>query len=350
MASAGDVDGDGAADVLIGAPYEDTTANKAGVVYLLTTLSPTTGSLSDAIALFGASDDDRAGSSVAGAGDCNDDGQLDVLIGAPTSDSGTSNGGAAFLVYGPFSEDLNLSEADVVFYPEHSSVLLGTRVAGPGDLSGDGLDDVAISAPMADTGSSNTGSVFIYHAPFAAQPSFFDAEIAGEVSNDKLGDTLSGDCDLNGDGYGDLIIGATGADYLNPESGAVYVLTGPFEGNLSATWATAKIIGAQAGELATQGVCAGDIDGDDVDDLLVGTPYRDSSGAQVDAGGAALFFGALSGVRSTAEADVLFLGEETGGAMGSAVAGGGDMNGDAVPDLILGSSDQILLLLAGGAR
>ena len=107
---------------------------------------------------------DHAGNSVAAVGDSTGDGEIDFLIGAYIEDSGALNAGAAFLVSGPVSGVRYLTEADAGFIGEAESDLAGWSVAAPGDLDGDGQGDVLIGAPQTDISGDNAGSAYILYA------------------------------------------------------------------------------------------------------------------------------------------------------------------------------------------
>ena len=107
-------------------------------------------------------DDDHAGWSVAAAGDFDGDGYDDILIGAPNDGQDSDdNTGRAYLVYGPVQRDMSLADADLIFQGESASDLLGASVCGAQDLNGDGYPDLVISAPGDDTNGSYAGAVYV---------------------------------------------------------------------------------------------------------------------------------------------------------------------------------------------
>ena len=152
---AGDFNGDGFDDILIGAygDRNDVEGFNPGETYLI--FGKVSGwsmdtRLWNADASFqGEQDDDSAGYSVASAGDVNGDGYDDILIGAMWNDDGDSSAGQTYLIFGKssgWSMDTNLSTADASFIGEDASDISGVSVAGAGDVKGDGYDDILIGA------------------------------------------------------------------------------------------------------------------------------------------------------------------------------------------------------------
>ncbi len=295
-------------------------------------------SLADADAIIsGAADGDYAGQALDGAGDVDGDGWPDLLIGAPRADSKVSNSGAAYLVLGPVSGDISLANADAAYTGENASDLAGWAVAGPGDVDGDGYDDMLIGAYAEDSGGSGAGAVFLVQGGSVASAELTDswAMIAGAEAGDALGYAVDGG-DCNGDGWADLLMGAYGSDEAASNAGAAYLFLGPVSAELSADEAEAELQGGADGDSMGWAVAmAGDINADGLQDLLVGAPYADSGDS--DAGAVALFHGPPSGTVQLAGADAVLNGVASSDYAGYALDGAGDVNGDGYEDIIVGA-------------
>ncbi len=172
MSPAGDVDGDGLDDLLVGADGNREGGSAAGKAYLFlgSTLAARTAStiqLTNAdFAFIGENADDRTGASVSPAGDVDGDGLDDLFVGAPGNDDGGAWAGKAYLLLGSTlaastSSTIDLSQADFAFIGESSEDNAGTSVAGGGDVNGDGRDDLLVGAPDNDDGGTDAGKAYL---------------------------------------------------------------------------------------------------------------------------------------------------------------------------------------------
>ena len=237
VASAGDIDGDGLTDMLIGAPYVDVEGEvDVGVVYLVLAPISSAVALSDAdLVLVGEDKQSQAGLSLSPGGSVYQFQEPTVLVGAPSAPSSSGEpAGRSYLLTRQLLVD-SLSSTDPLPLSKAEAIFLGgeaddeaATVAAAGDLDGDSRDDIAIGAPGA-----TRGQVYVWYGRFSLQGRFeladADAVLLGQSSQDGLGAAISGGWDLDGDGYGELLIGAFGFDGDSgeiPGAGAVYVLRG----------------------------------------------------------------------------------------------------------------------------
>lgn len=350
----GDLDGDGATDLAVGAPFGDHgNGPSAGAVHIVYGPVRGTIALSGTATIVGTEDGDFVGEDVGGIGDLDGDGFDDLLVGAPGSIPGFQPGppkpGTGYVFYGGrerLQGTVTLAEAEAALVGVHPSDFagFGAPPAPVGDLNGDGVADLVIgSAGWA----GETGTVYVLYGEEDQRLegmvplSGADVQFVG-IPGDFAGFQVAGVGDLDADGMGDLVIGAPGDASSPAVTGSAYVVYGDRQrsGTIPLTDADARLVGELPGDRAGIGVAdVGDVDGDGLDDLLVGASAR--SFADVGwTGSAYLVYGArdrLSGVISLADADVKFVGEGPNDQAGRAVAGGGDVNGDGRPDLMIGA-------------
>jgi hypothetical protein len=337
VSAAGDVDADGYDDLLVGAPANDSNGGSAGAVYLL--LGPITHDIvgtTAAARLLGEDSGDQAGTGLGYAGDVNDDGFADVLVGSPGQDRGASNAGLAYLLYGPVTGEIELYAADALLQGAAAGDSAGSAVAGGRDLDGDGLDDLLVGAEGHDAGGTDRGAATLWLGPVSGTLSLSaaDAVITGAGDADAAGASLALIDDVDGDGLADLLVGAPEATIDGaPASGAVYLATVLPSGSLSVDDLGARVAGEAADDMLGSSVAAaGDVDGDGLGDWAAGASEY-ASGAGV----VYLFMGEVSGQLSADLADARLLGATALDAAGCALGGAGDVNGDGYGDLLMGA-------------
>lgn len=302
VADAGDVNGDGTPDFIVGnylAWPNGTLGAGSAFVY-----SGSTGNL--LYQVNGDSINDWFGFSVAGAGDVNGDGNNDFLVGAPKMNpNGLNDAGSAFVYSGADGTLLHRTNGTDV------GGHLGYSVAGINDINGDAKADFAVGAPYV---GGSSGSAFIFSGA--------NGNILYRKDGiDYFGWAVCGIEDFNSDGTPDFVVGAPP---LGP-NGSVYVYSG-LDGillrQIKDTTVTTENFG---GSLSS----VGDVNGDGKPEIIIGARYSDPNG--IDAAGTALVY-------SSGDSSFLYRidGTDYEGLLGSSVNGGGDVDGDGVTDFIIG--------------
>jgi hypothetical protein len=350
VAGAGDVNGDGYADVIVGAPDYDAgeTNEGAAFVYLGGAEGILDGNPGTAAAQL-ESDQEYAhlGHSVAGAGDVNGDGYADVIVGAYGYDAGEANEGAAFVFLGGAEGilDGNPGTAAAQLESDQANAWLGWSVAGAGDVNGDGYADVIVGARSYDAGETDEGAAFVFLGSASGiadgNPSTAHAQLESDWADAYLGYSVAGAGDVNGDGYADVIVGAESYTMSVPLEGAAFVFVGSASGIVG--WdpgtAHAQLGGDQANARLGYSVAgAGDVNGDGYADVVVGASVYDAGETQE--GAAFVFLGSASGIANgtPVSAHAQLESDQEGAVLGSSVAGAGDVNGDGYADVIVGAA------------
>ncbi len=282
----------------------------------------------------------NAGYSMAGNGDVNGDGELDVLIGAPGEATNGDGAGAAYLLLGPLTADMSLAEADAKLLGEQEGDHAGHRVALPGDVDGDGIGDILVSADDADAGWTDNGAVYLLSGPVSGSMDLGSAtaRLEGEYNWDSAGFSLAGAGDVNADGYRDILLGATSHDSNGlSNNGASYLLLGPVSGELDLSVADAAIYGRETDDYNgadVQGV--GDLNADGYDDIAVGQ-YEDGGSGDI-AGAYYVFFGPVSGNPTPSQADATLHGWDQGVVVAGSLSVSLDFDEDGYQDLVGGDA------------
>ncbi|HWO51631.1 MAG TPA: FG-GAP-like repeat-containing protein, partial [Ornithinibacter sp.] len=329
VAMAGDVNGDGFSDVIVGANHYENGQISEGraFVYHGSASGPGpsaswTAESNQAFAEFGYA--------VASAGDVNGDGYSDVIVGAYAYDNGQDDEGRVSVYHGS-ANGLSSSPAWRAESNQASSGF-GYSVATAGDVNRDGYSDVIVGAYLYDNGQTNEGRVFVYHGSatgLASSPAW-TAESNQAIADFGIAVATAGD--VNGDGYSDVIIGAPSYDNGQDGEGRAFVYLGSSTGlRSSPAWtAEANVLSAQFGFAVGT---AGDVNGDGYSDVVIGAPFL-TNGAS-DEGGAFVYQGWEGGLAANPAWNAE--GNQAIANFGFAVASGGDMNGDGFSDVIVGA-------------
>jgi len=383
----GDFNGDGIADMLVGANQADGYRGGGYVIFgkdtdvdgafagelNVATLDGTNGFKMPAVNVY-----DYAGTSVSNAGDVNGDGIDDIMITALGADPNGSNSGAAYIVFGKntaFTASISLSALDGTDGFRISGLAAGDQfginAAGVGDVNGDGIDDVLVGA----NGLTNNGGAFIIFGKDTAVDGDFASNLNvsaldgtngyrmdGELAGDNLGIRVAGLGDVNGDGVNDFIIGATGKDDAGSNAGAAYVIFGGAGVGSTGSVSLAgldgtngfQINGEAIGDNLSRVTGWGDWNNDGTMDVLVSTSFNDAGGN--NSGAAWIIYGLPGGFAGTAGDDDLSgtAGNDTAdggtgkdilrGLAGDDTLSGGDQN----DQLFGGDNNDILNGDAGG--
>ncbi|MFO0690003.1 MAG: integrin alpha [Myxococcota bacterium] len=285
------------------------------------------------------------GSTVASAGDVDGDGYDDVIVGADAYDQGQTDEGAAFVFRGGPTGigNGNPTTAHAVLQGDQVDGRFGSTVSSAGDVNGDGYDDVIVGAYLFNAGQADEGAAFVFHGSPAGiasgGPAIANGSMESNQTDAQLGLGVASAGDVNADGYGDVIVGSFLYDAGQTNEGAAFVLLGSPTGigNRNPTSAHARFESDQADAWMGFSVAgAGDIDGDGDAEVLVGAPFMDF--LSTDEGVAVVYLGSPGGIASgnPATAHARFYGQAST-RTGTSVAGAGDVNGDGFGDVIIGS-------------
>jgi hypothetical protein len=331
VATAGDVNGDGYADVIVGAYVYDNGVPNEGQAIIY---RGSAGGLVLTSTYWAADGEQNAaflGYSVGTAGDVNGDGYSDVIVGANQYDNGSTNEGRAYVYHG--SADAPELSASWTDESDQGGAHYGSSVATAGDVNGDGFSDVIVGADDYSNGQGAGGRAFVYHGSLEGLATVATWTADGDQDAAQFGTDVATAGDVNGDGFADVIVGAEFYTNGHESEGRAYVYHGSASGLSSSPQWSAESDQAQA-RFGNTVATAGDVNGDGFSDVIVGAHFYTNE--QSTEGRAFLYLGSPEGLASspawTAESD------QAGAFFGASVGTAGDVNGDGFSDVIIGAS------------
>ena len=325
-----DLDADGIADLVAGAPYATISSMKnAGSVRVY--LSNGGPPLSKTVYINGTHGGDSFGWAVANVGDVNGDGKDDLAVGAPYADPGTDiDAGNVTLFYGwsGFS-----GKANVSINSANAGEGFGYALSAAGDVDGDTIDDMIVGAPYYSSATvTEIGRAYIFYGG-SSMDSTADKTFTGDAANGHFGLSVSGNANVDNDASMDMIVGAPDEVSAGAARGAAHI----FRNLDRVTPQTSVVRGAATNDKF--GYCVmmiNDIDGDTFDDIAIGAPYNDENGT--DAGEVSILYG---GAKFNDQVDLVLMGQAPNELFGFSIASG-DFRKDSYCDLVVGAPNSSL--------
>ncbi len=333
----GDVNGDGKDDLLIGAPAAEGPDGVTGGAFLLHgPLSTNHVEYEVDASIYGEEVGEGAGTGLALGDDMDGDRYGELLVGSTGVSTWGANSGGAALFYGPVGGPHPLAHGDALFVSGGAGTRLGASASLGGDTDGDGIHDLLLGSDEQDTADEGAAWLFLGPLSGVLVPGTADAQLKGTAADDRAGRTVSTRGDANGDGLADMVVGGPASAGEGDALGVVWLALAPLSGTLVLSDADASFYGpGPEGDAGLSLGFGGDMDGDGLSDLAVGSPGYGTEGS---AQGAAWLVSAPAsfGHQSLEAATASALGAEGGDHLGHGISLEGDTDGDGRADLVIG--------------
>ena len=352
----GDINGDGISDICAGAPYYKNGQLQEGAItvsygkQIFFAISPNQ-------VIEAAQDNEEYGWTVSGRADFNGDGFGDFAVGSPFYDGISADQGRVTIHYGSAS-GIDIVAKNELIGPNQNGAGFGYAIAANGDLNGDGFADLIVSAPFFDDANSSQqdiGRIYVYYGSKTGLELKAKTVFSGSQAGGKFGFSLCYAGDINLDGYSDIVLGEPGFSSTIENAGKANVMFGSEYGlNTNNYWSK---IGPQTGsEFGASVASAGDINGDGINDIIIGAPSYDVNSAQDDQGRVYIHYGIPNGIADSA--GWIVSGNQYKALFGANVASAGDINNDGFSDVLIASTlydkgqtnEGIIQLFLGSAK
>lgn len=332
VAGAGDVNGDTYDDVIV-----QGFASPGNVRYVYVFLGSASGLQSNpAWSAQNIQTNSQFGESVSTAGDVNNDGYDDIIVGAPGYNNGVALSGAALVYYGSASGPSPTH--NWLVSTGNGGAYMGYSVACAGDVNNDGYDDVIIGSPYYRNNTRiDEGAVYIYHGSASGLPTAYNWMVKGNINNAYFGLSVSSAGDVNADGYDDVIAGLPSELGASSGRGRAYIFLGSSTGVATVTWWIGSRSESRDGDQYGASVsAAGDVNADGYDDVIIGSSNYELFQSGTGTGAAFLYYGGPS-TMTFAWSVFANASDLRSHRLGASVAGAGDVNNDGASDVIIAS-------------